>query len=216
VWRGDPVIRRHLVGLYVAFHVLAVVIAAVPGTGKMLDRRAWEEPTVQAEFEAWAERFGTDSATLQAFAFDGATRVLEIRAMVLTPFEPYLRLTGQWQNWVMFVAPHRYPTRLQLRVKEASGDWRVLYEEGNPAARWRSAAFATERMRSSVFRWGWPSYEKAWAAACRALARAAKADDPTIMKMQCRFWKQRSPSPEEVLSGTEPDGAWVLTRVEVP
>ena len=208
--------RRQLVGIYVAFHVLAVVIAAVPGTGKMLDRRAWEEPTVQAEFEAWSDRLDVDSATLQAFAFDAATRVLAVRAVALTPFEPYLRFTGQWQNWVMFVAPHRYPTRLQLRVADGAGDWRVLYEEGNPQARWRAAAFATERMRSSVFRWGWPSYEKAWATACRGLARAAKADDPSITKMQCRFWKRRSPSPEEVRSGTAPEGAWVLTREETP
>jgi hypothetical protein len=116
----------------------------------------------------------------------------------------------------MFVAPHLYPTRFEIAVKRGSADWETVFEERSETATWNAARFGTERLRASIFRWGWGAYAQAYHTACEALAHELFDEDPSAVKVRCRFWKARSPSAAEVRAGVQPVGKyvypWEVTR----
>ena len=45
-------------GALVAFHLVAITLSALPSPEGGMNRSQWSDPTVQAEFAAWAGRFG--------------------------------------------------------------------------------------------------------------------------------------------------------------
>ena len=53
----EPGKMAHLRAAFVAFHVVAILTLALPSAGAGMGRSAWKDPTVQAEFRAWADRF---------------------------------------------------------------------------------------------------------------------------------------------------------------
>lgn len=209
----------HLRMLFILFHVTAVSIAALPSTGSAMKRSAWEDPTVQAEFAAWAPRLGLSVSALSDHLWDVAKGWNRAQNALTAPFRPYLRLTHATQSWQMFVAPHTFPTRLQIRERRApasagEGAWETLYEEQSETARWHVEALRVERLRATIFRWGWSSYASAFRSGCHALAQVRFAEDPTVTGFRCRFSKARTPSPAEVRAGKVPPVTW-LDPVEV-
>lgn len=206
----------HVRAAFVAFHLLAITLDASPSPGAGMSRAAWKDPTVQAEFGRWAGILGMDSATLEAQLWDTATTFTETRRTVMTPFWPYLEATGTSQAWQMFVAPHRFPTRMQLQVHRSGhdhDDYQTIFEERSDVFTWRQARFNSERLRAAIFRWGWPNYQKAWQAACKVFARELMAEDAEIDVLRCRMFKQRSPSPEEFIQNTADPGDWVFVQI---
>ena len=203
---------HHAVAVLVAWHALAMLVSSLPSPGRGVDRTYWKDPTVQAEFSAWARMLGVESGPLQDQVYDAAVAVQRAESMVQAPFRPWLKWTNTRQSWKMFVAPHRYPTRMELAVSEG-GSWEVVYEEGSELATWHAERFSNERMRANVFAWGWPENDRRWSAACQAFAGELFAERIEAEKVRCRFSKVRSPSASEVLAGDEAEPKWVLTHV---
>lgn len=202
--------KRHIIAAFVLWHGSAMLASALPSPGAGLNRSYWSDPTVQAEFGTWAGMLGVESDALQDDVFALAQRVQAAVDGVRAPFKPWLDLTHTRQSWKMFVAPHRYPTRLQLRVAGAGGQWRVVYEEDRPGAGWMAARFRNERVRASVFAWGWPAARTKWRSACAGFARDLFGEVPDVERVQCRFAKITSPSAAEVLAGEAPAEKWVM------
>lgn len=205
--------KRHLVAAFVLWHALAVLASSLPSPGRGVNRSYWSEPTVQAEFQAWATALGTDLVTFQDGLYVAAVNVQAAVRAANAPFRQYLSVTNTAQSWKMFVAPHRFPTRLQLRAQGSDGSWAVVYEEGDDAPRWRGERFATERMRAAVFAWGWPQNKKRWASACAGFARDYFAETAEAAAFQCRFGKGASLSAAQVLAGETLKEEWVLERM---
>ncbi|MSQ01606.1 MAG: hypothetical protein EXR71_06905 [Myxococcales bacterium] len=204
--------RRHLVAAFVLWHALAMLASSLPSPGRGVNRSYWSEPTVQAEFQAWADVFGTDMATFQDGLYVVAVKVQWAVRSANAPFREWLWVTNTVQSWKMFVAPHRFPTRLQLRAQRSDRSWAVVYEEGDDAPKWRGERFATERMRAAVFAWGWPQNKKRWASACSGFAREYFAEVAEAEAFQCRFGKGASLSAAQVLGGETLKEEWVLER----
>ncbi len=183
-----------------------------------MNRKAWADPTVQAEFAAWADRFGMEPKAFEEELWAFAEGYNRGYGRLLAPVRPYEALVGTEQSWKMFIAPHRFPTRLQIAGRQTGGgtdggDWTVLFEEGSPDATWSAGILRHERLRASIFRWGWPAYQAAWSRGCAAIARRVFADFDMFTQARCRFWKAPSPSPAQAASGVVPEGSWVYTRV---
>lgn len=194
----------------VALHVLAVILLATPSPAVGLRRSLWKDPTVQQEFQAWHERLAKLGATwteseMEDDLWNFAVGWERYRSALLTPFSPYGRYLGVSQSWRMFVAPHRYPTRLAVDLEE-DGAWRTIFQERSEQWTWRRPLFDHDRMRSVIFRLGWPQYKKSWEAYSRWIARMAAADFPEATRVRTRMFKYRTLSPQEARSGKEPEG----------
>lgn len=201
---------KHLRLVFVLFHVAAVTVWALPSPAAGLRRSAWDDPTVKAELATWAGWLGQEPAAFTDRLWAFAQGYVEVHRAAKAPFSAYVELAGVEQAWLMFVAPHRWPTRLVLDERRGDGPWTPLFEERSATADWRARTFGVERMRASVFRWGWSSYRKSYQAGCRALAALRFAEDPAVTAVRCRFKKARTPSPEEARTGTAPEGTWVF------
>jgi hypothetical protein len=197
---------------FVAFHLVAITISALPTAEGGMNRAQWRDPTVQGEFAAWATRLHMEKSEFEEGIWRFAVGWQSIYTVLMKPVRPYESLAGTGQNWKMFVAPHTYPTALEISVASKAGDWAVLYSERDRTAAWRKGTLGVERLRSATFRWGWPSYASAWSNACLALSRLALADFPDADQVRCRFWKAKSPSPQEAAAGVDPPGRWVNIR----
>lgn len=202
---SDSTMKRHLLAAFVLWHALAMAVSSLPSPGRGINRTYWSEPTVQAEMNAWATMLHADPATFQDRVHTAALAVQKAKTTMYAPFKPWLLATNTVQSWKMFVAPHRFPSRPEIQVRQGEGEWQTVYAEGDPTATWREERFSTERMRAATFAWGWPQADARWKAACRAFAKELFVERADIDGVRCQFLKRRSPSPEEVLSGTLPE-----------
>lgn len=201
-------LRDGLVAAFVAYHLAAVTLQSLPSAGSGLNRTAWKDATVQAEFAVWADRLGAVGVPitvpeLEERLWGLAHGVERVRGAVLAPFAPYYRYCGTWQSWRMFVAPHRYPGRLEIRVDRGQG-WEPLYLARSDDHAWRRAWFDHDRMRAAVFRYGWPHYKAARRHFTDWVARQVAADLPEARRVEVSFLRYRTPSPEEARAGVEP------------
>lgn len=197
----------HLRAAFVAFHLLAIVLVALPAVGGGLNRDAWSSATVQAELRAWAHRLNALGAEftvdqLQDRLWRLAVRYERGRRDVLAPFVPYLRYTGTAQFWRMFVAPHRYPGRLRIEVDRGDG-FEPIYEARSSTWAWRRAMLDHARMRSAVFRAAWPHFRVSRRELVSWLERLAASDFPDAQRLRVSFLRYRTRSPEEVRAGRE-------------
>lgn len=207
---GRRPLRVHLLGIFVIYHLAALVLQALPDPGAGLKRAAWKDPTVQQEFRVWAgffSQFGREVsvAELQDRLWILANDVTGLRKALVRPFAPYVEYIGMRQPWRMFVAPHRFPTTLVIDLREGEA-WRTLYIDRSDEHTWRRAIFDHDRMRAAVFRYGWPEYISIYRDFGRWIARAAAADFPEATQVRVRMLKRRSPTPEEVRAGQIPEG----------
>ena len=187
-------------------------VDATPDTSAGLKRSAWKEPTVQAEFQSWSAMLGVPQPELEDQLWTFAVGWNAARRSVVKPFHRYLSWAQCTQSWQMFVAPHTTPSRLQIQERlsaDAAETWSTIFEERDPDHTWMADAFGVERMRASVFRWSWPSYETSWKRGCSALARLRFAESQSTSAVRCRFWQARTPSPEQVIRGELPKGKWM-------
>ena len=202
----------HLRAAFVLFHLVAVTLMALPAPGGGIDRKQWADPTVQAEFHAWNARFDALGVQMTETQFEDrlyriGKAVMNVREKALAPFKPYYKYCGTDQSWRMFVAPHTFPERLHIEVEE-HGEWRPVYIERDDQATWRRYQFDHDRVRSAIFRHAWARYRATYVQFADWTAVQARRDFPEATRVRLRYWKQRTPSAEEVRRGFEPEGDW--------
>ncbi len=202
-------IWRHARGVLVAVHLFAVTFMALPSASGAMNQRAWAHPTVQGEFAAWAARlrsygFDVTAPELQDTMWSFASSYEQAREVVVEPLRPYLRATGTWQSWKMFVAPHRFPSRMEIDVDRGAG-FETVYVERSRTHGWMRTWFDHDRVRSAVFRYAWPHYRSSRLAFVDWVAKHAARDFPGATRVRVSFISYRSPSPEEVRAGIRTD-----------
>jgi len=122
-----PQLRAALVLL----HVVAMLLLALPSTGRMKDRGRWKGQRTQRELALWSERLrswgiDTDAPRLEARLWGMAQRYVAFRESVGRPLEPYVAVAGVVQPWGMFRSPQRRPGELQIEVDDGDG-YRIVY-----------------------------------------------------------------------------------------
>lgn len=201
--RRWPTIRAVLVG----YHALAVLLLSFPSppAGNM-QRSAWDNPTVQNEFQLWTERLQKAGVNVTTEQFDStlyaaAQRFLAVRQKVVAPFEPYVAVSGARQNWQLFVAPQRYPVRLEVSLRDKEkGAWRTLYASRSDEHTWRSALFEHYRMRRVVLFTTWDK-DRQFKMLSDWIAAQAARDFPDAAEVMIRQLRYRTPTPAEALEG---------------
>jgi hypothetical protein len=199
-----------------AVHVLAVVLAAVPAPEGAMARTAWRDPTVQGEFDTWFGHlrslgYGGTRLQFEDSLWGFAVAYTQTRDAILAPFEPYYDYAGTTQSWRMFVAPHRFPGRLHIEVRR-NRVWQTVYVERSPDATWLGRILDHDRMRSAIFRYSWPQYQKTYKDFCQWIATQAERDFPDADRVRIRYFKYRTRSPAEVRAGAEEEGKYLFTR----
>lgn len=193
---------------FVALHLFAVTAMALPSAGAGMNRSAWADPTVQGEFAGWAERLrglGLDigASELGERAWRFASAYESGREKVLAPFMPYYRLCGTWQSWRMFVAPHRYPGRLEIHVDRGQG-WEPLYVARSAEHGWHRRWLDHDRFRASIFRYSWKHYVAGRRDFTDWVARTVAREEPDAVSVRVSWMRYRTRSPEEVREGVPP------------
>ena len=205
------------VSLLVFVHVWFITLQALPAPGGGMNKRDWKSETVQGEFRAWTQRLnamGVDiqQEKLEEHLWDLATGVMKVRREALRPMYPYYKNSGTWQSWRMFVAPHRYPSRLHMEIKE-DGVWRTVYVARSTEYVWRAEQLDHDRFRAALFRYGWgKKYGRQWRGFGDWMAREAAVDFPNATELRLKFWSYRTLSPEEVREGVGEKGKWHRSR----
>ncbi len=201
----EPAARRsglarwlpHLIGAFVVFHVAASSLSMIPSLSRALDRRAWADERAQREMRVWSARFGMEQRAFEDELYEVVVTYQTVRDRALTPFEPYMRWTGQRQSWLMFNAGTQSSDRFGVRARDcASCPWETIYLHADPAHAWRAHQLGHPRVRSMIFRWGWPSYAERYDAGCRAIANLAFLDDPDTQYVECGFSRTTLHSPD--------------------
>jgi hypothetical protein len=201
---------RHVRAALVAWHVAAIVTAAIPGPSVGVGGAIWRQPSVQAELAAWSARLGTTPARLQAWLVPAATEAFRVRHAVRRPFAPYLAWTGTEQTWQLFSAPDRVPMRFQIAARRGEfAPWETLFEERAAGATWHASYFDHARVRRAVFWYGWLSFAAPEGSHCAWVARQVFRERPDVQVVRCRYYRAPTPSAAQVRAGREPDGQWI-------
>lgn len=208
----------HLRAVLIATHLVAITLMALPNPGSGLQRSAWKDATVQQEFGVWRGRLAAlgwelEPAEFEQFLWSNAMAFHKGRKAVIAPFDWYYRYCGTWQSWRMFVAPHRYPARLEIAIDRGDGTWDAIYQARSPTLNWNREQLDHERLRAAVFRYGWPAYKRTWTQFAIWNAGKIFEDYPEAQAVRLRFFKYRSPSPAEVRAGDEIDGTYIHPRI---
>ena len=202
----------------VALHLVAITLMALPAPGGGMQRSAWADPTVQAEFDVWYARLAGvgapvgDRAEFEDRLFEFAQSFMKARGQVLEPFVPYYRYFGTYQSWRMFVAPHTHPARMHVEIR-VDGEWQPVYVERSAEHQWLGWQLDQDRFRSAVFRYSWRPYRKVYRQFVDWLAVQALRDFPEATDLRVRFYKAKSPSPEQVKRGDIPKGRFEMAEV---
>ncbi len=203
---------RHVRGGLVAAHIAAVVLGALPAPEGGMNRKMWKEPTVQGELGAWADRLGMAPDAFEDGLWTLAVGVMRGRRVALTPFQPYYRWAGTTQSWRMFVAPHKFPSRLHVDVREG-GEWRSVYVQATPGEGWLEPVLEADRFRSVLFRYAWPSFGRPYDQLVDWLAACAADDFPDADQIRVRWARSRTLPPEAVRAGAVPSVQFHKARV---
>lgn len=206
----------HLRALFVAFHLAAIVLMAIPAPSGGMQRSTWADPTVQTEFSFWANKitgwgYAISQKELEERLWTFALEYMEVRKRVLTPFAPYINYTGSTQSWRMFVAPHRFPARMEISVRE-NGTWKLVYRERDAEATWLGRKLDHDRFRSAIFRFAWKPYRRYYEQFTVWTAKHAAVDFPAADAVRIGFTTRRTPDPEEVREHREPEPKPTLVR----
>ena len=192
----------------VALHLAVITFAAMPSAGSGMNRSAWKQPTVQGEFDAWTERlrgFGYEgtSAELQDSVWAFASRYESARSAALRPFRRYFEICGTWQSWKMFIAPHRFPGRLEIEIDEGAG-FTPIYVARSATYDWRARWLDHDRFRAATFRYAWDHYKQPRREFADWVARGVASDYPQALRVRVSFVRYRTRSPEEVRGDVHP------------
>lgn len=211
-------IGAHLRVVVVLFHLFAISAMAFPSPGGAMKKSAWKDPTVQEEFKAWTGRLNGWGIEVTQEELEDELWVLakgysEGRNKLLKPLKPYYKYTATPQSWRMFVAPHRFPAKLEIHIKQ-DGAWQPAYIARDPEHTWQGTALDHDRFRSAIFRFSWASYAKTYRSFQTWVGVRAAEDFPDATHVRTRFQKYKTPSPEQVKTDTRPKPKIILERVQ--
>ncbi|MEL6345814.1 MAG: hypothetical protein AAFV53_22075 [Myxococcota bacterium] len=209
-------IGRQLRAVLITAHIFAVFILAFPAPSGGMNRSAWSDPTVQAEFVSWSARLqamGLESSpeSLEETLWSWAQSYMQRRRDLLKPFMPYYRYCGTYQTWRMFIAPHRNPARLHIDIYE-DGEWRPVYIARHPQHDWKGELLDHERMRSAIFRYAWKHYGRSYKHFGEWIAAEAAEEFPEATLIRLRYERFRTPTPEQVREENRPPSTFVHPR----
>lgn len=206
----------HLRVLFVLYHVLAIVVFALPSPRRMGDRSNWKSDRNQAELASWARTLsatGLDVSKdeLEEVMWGLTQRYLAVRKDLIDPFDEYARYIGMAQGWRMFTNPQRRPGKLHVDV-EIDGVWTPVFVYRSGEHDWMRWQFEHNRFRKQLGRINSKRAVRAYDQLTKWIARQAARDFPEATRLRTRLYRYRSLPPDRVRAGEEPEGEFTLPR----
>ena len=188
-------VKRHLVALFVAFHVSSVLLLSIPRPPSEL-ARGQPSPELEATLDTWRGAVGPTFDTVEPAIRAGADAWSRASVAVYTFYGPYTRLSGASQGWTMFGTVPVDCERLEIWA-HVGMRWELRYAAGSDEATWRRGFFENERIRTFVHgtikgkrsRWG---LFADWA------LRELSAEDPAVDRVKVQFVRLTIPRPAEL------------------
>ena len=198
----------------ILLHLVAIVLKALPAPEGAMSKKDWAHPTVQAEFRQWSQNLQsigiqTTQMELEENLWTLATSVTKVRNSTLKPFRPYYRYVGSDQNWRLFVAPHMFPSKLEIDVL-VDNTWTPIYRvhSSDSNQQWMSQLIEHGRFRPSIFRYSWARYKKHFNRFALYMSERAATDFPKATQIRFRWWRYPLPTHTEVLENREIMGSF--------
>lgn len=198
---------RHnwLIRAFVAFHIVAITLAALPAPPSSLTREDLATGDVATNLSAWTNRLnqiGVDVTQhqLEETLWNAADKYGRLRRKVLLPFGPYYRFCGTDQGWKMFVGAHRTPSRLHIDINK-DGQWRPIYIQGSREHTWLRTRLNHEHWRTAIFTIVYYEEHDEIRELAKWLAKQARTDFPSADRLRVRVFYLHTPSPSEVKAG---------------
>jgi hypothetical protein len=194
---APPTWRQHLVALFVTFHIVCVLIYALPRP-PAVDDAILEHPEVKAELANWPSWLAGRYRDLLAVV-RGYTRVTDAARRRVTT---YVELIGSTQSWHMFGGtPPRFPLVFVVEVWPEGGREFMLYQDlnwGTPDS--RAMNFRHRKVHENLAAWEgkrmWSAYAAYWA----RLWDDTHPDHPARwVRLSCT--RLTTPLPQEVRAG---------------
>jgi hypothetical protein len=191
-------VRSQLLAAFVAFHVLSVVVLALPADGRLGERAVWQSRENQLQFARWARvasslGFARTGSELEEQLWQVTQRYLRVRNVVAAPFELYASYTGIAQGWRMFSNPQSHPAYVHVELARGAG-FEPIYVSRSAELGWRREQFDHHRLRKLFGRVARSTEEQVWDQFGQWAARQAARDFPDAS--QLRIWQERRATPE--------------------
>lgn len=210
--------RRALLPLLALFFVLS----ALPGPGRLADRRNWRTPTVERQFVEWSRTLSAlgvpvTAAELEALSWRALTRYLAVRNALVAPLESVQSVFGLGQAWAMFTTPQTDPGRLVVEVQTQDG-WHTVYTRGSDEPGLLAPKLEHHRMRKFIGRLSRTEASAPRRALADWLARevATLAPDARSVRVSCFRWQTPPPGSNheraDLVSVRGGKPAWSLVR----
>lgn len=211
-------LRARITALAVAFHVAAVVLLAIPAPPPGMRGKGSHAATDRA-VASWARAAAAIGVPRPAFdaALEGVSSAqLALYGAVRVVFQPYARLVGAGQSWLMFGTVPDQVHRLEIDVHTADG-WEPLYVARSDDAAWRRELFDQERMRTFVHQIGRKQANSRYPGFVAWVGREVAHDRPDVDRVRIRFRKVTIPPPDVYARTHELRlGGWILAREVEP
>lgn len=206
---------RSLCSLWVAFHLLAVLLVGLPAP-KPLTEELLRRPTVVQEVTRWHERlrdlgYAEDRAAFQTTVARVSEEWSRTQRAILEPLSDYLRVIRVRQGWYMFTAPDRMPERYRVdagpmppkrgRKPRAPAQLERVFELGRAVDR---PDLVPEdflyhyRVRRALLLASWGKSKSHFPRLCDAFERRIVRLDPSIRAIRCSLLRQAVEHPDRL------------------
>lgn len=207
--------RSQLLAGFVAFHVAAVLVLSLPGSGRLADRSVWQSRENQQQFARWAklsEPLGVarDGPELEELSWRLTQGYLRVRRVFVAPFELYAGYFGVRQGWRMFSNPQSYPGYVHVELRRA-GAFEPIYVSRSSEFTWRREQLDHHRVRKLFGRIARSTEHGLWDEFGAWAAEQAALDFPDAAEL--RIWQERRATPEP---GSLPEASLPKTQPVLP
>jgi hypothetical protein len=207
--------RAPLLPAFVAFHVLAMLLLALPASGRLGERAVWESRENQLQFARWAKlasKLGVarDGPELEQRLWRLTQSYLSAREVLVAPFELYAEYSGVRQGWRMFSNPQSHPAYVHVELRRGAS-FEPIYVSRSSQYAWRGVQLDHHRVRKLFGRIARSTEQELWEQFGAWAAQRAAQDFPDALEL--RIWQERRATPEP--GSPEPSSAPVPEQVRV-
>ena len=204
-------LRHRLTVAFVLFHALAIVVLSVPSPRGARQDGTWADRNLREQVLGWVAPFrsllgGRSDAEVLALVRGLASDVLDVRDVLVAPFQPYVQLVGAHQGWQMFGSLNSHPARLRIRIASGEhGPWKDIYLARDPNLAWRQALMDEERTRALVNNWSWGREKPDYQRFTRRWAALVAEDYPDAAVVEFAMMRYTVPEPEALDPARPPE-----------
>lgn len=207
--------RAPLLAAFVAFHVLAMLMLALPSNSRLGDPAVWQSRENQLQFARWAQfasklGIARDGAELEQLLWRLTQGYLSVRGVVVAPFELYEEFSGVRQGWRMFSNPQSHPAYVHVELRRGAS-FEPIYVSRSSQYDWRARQLDHHRVRKLFGRIARSTEQELWEQFGSWAAQRAARDFPDALEL--RIWQERRATPDP--GSPETSGAAVPEQVRV-